>query len=215
MFDPLYWLAFFSAAVALTVSPGPDVIYVLSRTVAQGRKIGLASVAGVGTGALIHSVAAAVGLSAILATSAAAFTVVKILGAGYLIYLGIKALLSAGNAVEPDTRALVRVTGWQAFRQGVLIDVLNPKVAIFFMAFLPQFLRPQYGHEGLQLAGLGVLIVVVGVITDTCFVLVAARATVFFRGSPRASVWLNRAVGTVLVALGLRLAMGRSTDGLT
>lgn len=207
MFDPLYWLAFFSAAIALTVSPGPDILYVLSRTVAQGRKIGLASVAGVGTGALIHAFGAAVGLSAILATSAAAFTVVKFVGAGYLIYLGIKALRSAGAAVEPDARALLRVTAWQAFRQGVLIDVLNPKVAIFFMAFLPQFLRPQFGSEGLQLAGLGGLIVMVGVITDTCFVLAAARATAFFRGSPRASVWLNRTLGTVLVALGLRLAM--------
>jgi RhtB (resistance to homoserine/threonine) family protein len=207
MFDPLYWLAFFSAAVALTVSPGPDILYVLSRTVAQGKKIGLASVAGVGAGALIHACAAAVGLSAILATSAAAFTVVKLLGAGYLIYLGIKALRSSGAMAQPIERTLPRVTAWQAFRQGVLIDVLNPKVAIFFMAFLPQFLRPQLGNEGLQLAGLGVLVVVVGIVTDTCFVLAAAKATAFFRDSPRASVWLNRMLGTVLVALGLRLAL--------
>ena len=105
---------------------------------------------------MIHAFGAAVGLSAILATLAAAFTVVKFVGAGYLIYLGIKALRSAGAAVEPDARALLRVTAWHAFRQGVLIDVLNLKVAIFFMAFLPQFLRPQFGSEGLQLAGLGV-----------------------------------------------------------
>ncbi len=207
MIDYVYWLTFFSAAIALTVSPGPDVLYVLSRTVAQGRKIGLASVAGVGTGAMIHAFAAAVGLSAILATSAVAFTVVKLLGAAYLIYLGIMALRSAGTSSQPDERTLPRVTAWQAFRQGVLIDVLNPKVAIFFMAFLPQFLRPQYGNEGLQLAGLGFLIVVVGVVTDTCFVLAAAKATAFFRQRPRASVWLDRTLGTMLVALGLRLAL--------
>jgi RhtB (resistance to homoserine/threonine) family protein len=207
MVDSTYWLVFFSAALALNLSPGPDLVYILGRTVAQGRRIGLASSAGVCTGAFVHVVAAALGLSALLATSALAFNVVKYLGAAYLIYLGIKAFRSAGTTFEANDVAKPAVSAWSAFRQGVLVDVLNPKVAVFFMAFLPQFVRPESGNITMQLLLLGTLIIAVAIVVESVFVLAAARTTGFFRTHPRASVWLDRMLGSVLIGLGVRLAL--------
>ena len=203
-----YWLVFFTAAVALNVSPGPDLIYILSRTIAQGVKVGLASAAGVCSGAIFHVLAAAFGLSAILAASATAFTVVKYVGAAYLIYLGVQALKSKGSTLEfAAQKESVTVTPWQAFRQGVLVDVLNPKAAIFFMAFLPQFVRPEHGNSSIQLVVLGLLVILVAIIIESLFVLAAARSTHFFRRNPKASVWLDRILGTIFVSLGIRLAL--------
>lgn len=207
--DLSYWLVFLSAALALNLSPGPDLIYILSRTIAQGRRIGIASALGVCTGALAHVLAAAAGVSAVLATSALAFTVVKYVGAAYLIYLGVQALRSAGSRFAPSTTAPAAGSAWQAFRQGVLIDVLNPKVAIFFMAFLPQFVRPEVGSTMAQLVGLGALVIVVAIVVETAFVLTAARATEFFRSHRRASVWLDGLLGSVLIGLGVRLALSQ------
>jgi RhtB (resistance to homoserine/threonine) family protein len=203
-----YWLVFFTAAVALNVSPGPDLIYILSRTIAQGPKVGLASSAGVCSGAIVHVLAAAFGLSAILAASATAFTIVKYIGAAYLIYLGIQALKSRGNTLELTAQKETdTVTPWQTFRQGVLVDVLNPKAAIFFMAFLPQFVRPDHGNSSAQLVVLGLLVILVAIIIESLFVLVAARSTNFFRRNPKATVWLDRALGTIFISLGIRLAL--------
>ena len=206
--DLNYWLVFLTAAVALNVSPGPDLNYILSRTIAQGTKVGLASAAGVCSGAIVHVLAAAFGLSAILAASALAFTIVKYVGAAYLVYLGVQAFRSRGSALELGVqKELVVVSPWQAFRQGVLVDVLNPKVAIFFMAFLPQFVRPGHGNSTVQLVVLGVLVILVAIIIEAFFVLAAARSTSFFRRNPEATVWLDRALGTVLLTLGIRLAL--------
>ncbi len=207
MIDLHYWLVFLGAALALNLSPGPDLIYVLSRTVAQGTKVGMASAAGVWTGAFVHVLAAAFGLSAILMTSAEAFTVVKHIGAAYLIYLGIQALRSRGTTVDFSVNQSPGMSPAQAYRQGVLVDVLNPKVAVFFMAFLPQFVRPGHGHPSLQLVVLGALIIVVAVPVETLFVMAASRTTRFFRSHPGASVWLDRLLGTILITLGLRLAL--------
>lgn len=202
-----YWLLFLSAALALSISPGPDLLYILSRTVAQGVKVGAASAIGVCTGALIHVMAAALGLSALLATSALAFSAVKYVGAAYLIYLGIQALRSSGGRLQLERSTVLSATPMQAFRQGVLVDALNPKVAIFFMAFLPQFVRPEHGNAALQLIGLGVLVILVGMVVELSFVFLAARATRFFREHRRASVWLDRLFGSILVGLGVRLAL--------
>lgn len=206
MIDLNYWMVFFGAALALNLSPGPDLIYVLSKTVAQGTKVGLASAAGVWTGAFVHVLAAAFGLSAILMASAEAFTVVKHAGAAYLIYLGIQALRSRGTAIDASLNGTPAVSPAQAFRQGVLVDVLNPKVAVFFMAFLPQFVRPDHGNPSLQLVGLGALIIVVAIPIETLFVVAASRTTLFFRRHPGVSLWLDRMLGTVLITLGIRLA---------
>ncbi len=202
-----YWLLFFSAAFAINISPGPDIIYILSRTIAQGRKIGIASSLGVCSGALVHVCAAAIGLSAILATSATAFSIVKYIGAAYLIYLGIKALCSKGSTFDLPGKKEKEITAWKAFRQGAMVDILNPKVAVFFMAFLPQFVRPELGHDGLQILCLGVLVILVAVVVESCIVLTAAQTTNFFRRNRRCSVWLDRFMGSVLIGLGIRLAL--------
>lgn len=210
--DISYWLVFFTAALALNLAPGPDLMFVLSRTVTQGRRVGLASAAGVSTGALVHVAAAAFGLSAVLATSAVAFAAVKWIGAGYLIYLGIQTLRKGGTANIHASLQESRVTPLQAFRQGVLVDLLNPKVALFFMAFLPQFVRPGYGSAPMQLLWLGVLVIAVAITVDSSFVLIAYRTTGYLRRHPKASVWLDRLLASIFIGLGLRLAFSRQTS---
>ncbi len=204
-----YWLLFFSTAFILNITPGPDLIYILSRTIAQGKKIGIASSIGVCTGALFHVFAAALGLSAILATSALAFTIVKIIGAFYLFYLGFKSIFSAGTSIDFSNEDKPNVSTWQAFKQGVLIDILNPKVAIFFMAFLPQFIRTGEGHASVQIIILGFLVILVASFVEIVFVLIAGRTTDFFRTNKRMSVYLDRALGSVFIGLGIRLALTR------
>ncbi|MGC3874525.1 LysE family translocator [Halomonas sp. GXIMD04776] len=207
MIDLGYWSVFLGAAIVLNISPGPDLIYILSRTIANGRRIGIASSLGVCSGAFVHVVAAAAGISAILMTSAVAFMVVKYIGGAYLIYLGIQALRSSGASFDAARVSKKPVTAWRAYKQGVMIDVLNPKVAIFFMAFLPQFVRADAGPVALQLILLGLAVNIIAVIIECSIVLLAARTTTFFRNSSRLSKWLDRVLGTVLVALGVRLAL--------
>ena len=202
-----YWLLFFSAAFALNLSPGPDLIYILTRTVAQGKKVGMASSLGVGVGALVHVFAAALGLSAILATSAVAFSIVKYIGAAYLIFLGIKSFLTAGRKFQAPSARMPRISPWLAFKQGVLVDVLNPKVAIFFMAFLPQFVRHDLGHASVQIILLGILVILMGIVVELAFIIAAGQTTRFFRENPKISVLLDRVVGTVFIGLGIRLAL--------
>ena len=206
MSDPAFWLVFFLAALALNLSPGPDLLFVLSRTLSGGRRVGVASACGVCSGALVHVAAAALGLSAILATSALAFAVVKYVGAVYLLYLGIQALRSAGGT-QLSVKPVPRASAWQAYRQGILVDILNPKAAIFFMAFLPQFVRPDQGPVALQLLGLGVLVVLVAIVVECSLVLLAARATSALRGNRRLSQWLDRVLGSMLIGLAIRLGL--------
>lgn len=208
-----YWLLFFSAAFAINISPGPDMIYILSRTISQGRKIGIASSLGVCSGAMVHVFAAALGLSAILATSAVAYGVVKYIGAAYLIYLGIQALRSKALSFDMPQKKEAETTAWQAYRQGALTDILNPKVAIFFMAFLPQFVRPELGHHAAQIIVLGLLVNLVAIPVEFCIVFTAAGTTGFFRKHRSFSVWLDRILGSVLIGLGLRLALSENHKG--
>ena len=207
-----YWLLFFSAAFAINISPGPDMIYILSKTIAQGKKIGIASSLGVCSGALVHVFAAALGLSAILATSAIAFSIVKFLGGAYLIYLGIQALRSKGISFEMPDKKKADTTAWKAFRQGALVDILNPKVAIFFMAFLPQFVRPELGHNSAQIIILGVLVDLVAIPVEFFLVFSAAQTTGFFRNNRKLSIWLDRIMGSVLIGLGVRLALTENNN---
>ncbi len=198
---------FFSAALAINLSPGPDLIYILSKTIAGGRKVGIASSLGVCSGAMVHVFAAALGLSAILATSAVAFSVVKYAGAAYLIYLGIRALRSKGSTFDTLDATTQKTTPWQAFKQGALVDILNPKVAIFFMAFLPQFVRSELGHTSVQIIILGSLVILVAIVVECIIVLAAAQTTNFFRKNRKFSIWLDRILGSVLIGLGIRLAL--------
>ena len=204
-----YWLVFFTAALAINISPGPDLIYILTRTIARGRKIGVACAAGLWTGAMVHVSAAALGLSAILAASAVAFNTVKYIGAAYLIYMGIQAFRGSGARGFPETleENSRQASVFKAFRQGAMIDILNPKVAVFFMAFLPQFVRPELGHGSIQIFLLGSLVIAVAIPVELFVVFTAAGTTGFFRDNPRFSTLLDRLSGTVLIGLGIRLAL--------
>jgi len=208
MFDYtlLHWTAFFTAAVLLNLSPGPDIAFILGQTAKGGRSAGFAAMFGIWTGAFGHVLMAAVGLSAILATSAAAFSVVKWAGAAYLIWLGIKALRSRGGSFISEAGPGGR-TGWRIYRQGILVSVLNPKVAIFFLAFLPQFVVAGAGPVWAQLFLHGSLIIAVAALIEPPLVIAGASLARAIRNSRTLGLWLDRGLGTLFVALGVRLAL--------
>jgi threonine/homoserine/homoserine lactone efflux protein len=198
---------FLLAAVALAVVPGPAVAYIVTQSIDQGRRAGLVSALGVASGGLVHVAAATVGLSALIASSATAFTVVKLVGAAYLILVGIRRILS-GDSDEPERRVL-RVPLRRVYRQGVIVNVLNPKTALFFLAFLPQFVDPDRGAVWPQVALLGVIFVSVAVLSDMTYALVSdAIAGRIRRTGTGAKVrrWLT---GGVFVALGVTAAVAR------
>lgn len=211
MFDCEFWLMFAGVAVALNVAPGPDVLYILTKTISGGRKVGFASSLGVCTGALFHVFLAAVGISAILMTSELAFAVVKYIGAAYLLYLAVQAFRSTGRGLDVMAGGARKESAWAAFRQGVLIDILNPKVAIFFMAFLPQFLREGYGSTSSQLIHLGIVVILIAIVVEGLYVLAADKIAGKFRQDRRYGIWLERVVGTVFVGLGVKLAVSTNT----
>ncbi len=191
---------FAAASVAMLLIPGPAVLYILNRSVSDGREVGLAAVAGLELGNLVHALAAAAGLSAVLATSATAFNTVKWLGAGYLVYVGVRTLVRPVAPIDADKPG---VSMRRAFGQGVVVNVLNPKVALFFLSFLPQFIRPEDGNAGMQALVLGLVFVGLGCITDGTYSLVASSLRgVLLRG--RALPFVQRYVaGTVFIGLGL------------
>jgi threonine/homoserine/homoserine lactone efflux protein len=203
------FLVFLAAAVLLNVSPGADHVFILGRTLAQGRRAGFLSSWGVCSGAMIHVLAAAFGVSAILATSATAFAIVKYAGAAYLVWLGLRTLASRGLALPTDGTQLVPVSGWAIYRQGLVVDLLNPKVAIFFMAFLPQFVDPALGSAALQMIALGGIVIAIALAWEACLIFGAGALSARLRTQPAIARWINRICGATFVGLGLRLAMER------
>ncbi len=198
-----YWL-FLGTGVLLNLTPGQDTLYILGSSIASGRRIGLASALGISTGCIMHTIAAALGLSAILTTSTSAFIAVKLIGAAYLIYLGVRALIARPDAILPlqdSTRAR------SAFRRGVLTNVLNPKVALFFLALLPQFIDSDSPTKIAAFIVLGMSFVATGTVWCLLLAVGAARIRRFFIEHPRALTRLSRASGALFVFLGLRLAM--------
>jgi threonine/homoserine/homoserine lactone efflux protein len=193
-------ITFAIASLALLLIPGPAVIYILNRSVSDGREAGLAAVAGLELGNLIHVIAASAGLSAVLATSAAAFNVVKWLGAGYLVFVGVRTLLSRPAALDGDPFVVSRR---RSFVQGIVVNVLNPKVALFFLSYLPQFIDPDNGAAWTQALVLGSIFVLIGCLTDGTYALTAsALRSVLLSG--RTLPFVQRYVaGTVFIALGL------------
>ena len=189
------------AAFALIIIPGPAVLYIVSQSVGQGRAGGLAAVLGVEIGAFVHVAGAALGVSAILASSATAFSVLKLAGGAYLIVLGIRRLLerdSESQLVTGRTRPLGAI-----FRQGVIVNALNPKTALFFLAFLPQFVDPDKGHVGLQAAVLGVVWVLIATVCDAVWAIGSGSLVGLLRTSARARQIERRASGGILIGLGV------------
>ncbi len=208
MFDYsiLHWTTFLTAAVLLNLSPGPDIAFILGQTVRGGRKSGFAAMFGIWTGAFGHVLMAAAGLSIILATSAVAFSVVKWAGAAYLIWLGISALRSGGGSfVSENTKTGQTMSA--IYKQGAMVGLLNPKVAVFFLAFLPQFVVEGAGPVWAQLFLHGTLIIVVAGLIEPPLVIAGEKLTSKLRGNPSIGKWMDRTLGTIFIALGIRLAL--------
>jgi threonine/homoserine/homoserine lactone efflux protein len=197
------------AALAILAVPGPAVVYIVTRSIHQGRAAGIASVLGIHVGTLVHLTAATAGLSAILVSSASAFTVVKLLGALYLVAIGIRTLLGRGDAGAADTQRAPRRRR-RDFAEGVVVNVLNPKTALFFLAFLPQFVDPSHGRAWLQILVLGLTFMGLGLVTDSIWALAAGTAGETLRRSRRWALVQRYVSGGVFVGLGLVTALSGS-----
>ena len=208
MIDPSTLWLFSLAALALLVVPGPAVLYIVGQAIDGGRKAGLVSMLGIQTGGLVHVLAAAVWISALIASSATAFTVVKLAGAAYLVVFGVLTLLRR-EPVDPATEAPAERTSSRRYLQGIVVNVLNPKTALFFLAFLPQFVDEDAGRVGLQVLVLGLVFLTLAVVSDGAWALAAGTAGEWLRhhhGFLRARRYVS---GTVFVALGVLTAFAR------
>jgi threonine/homoserine/homoserine lactone efflux protein len=204
--DPANLTLFVLAALAIAVSPGPGIFYVAARSLAGGRSEGLASSFGTGLGGLVHVAAGAIGVSALVLASAEAFALLKIAGAAYLVWLGIKTMREA--RIDIDIRA--EPTGARrAFREGIVVEALNPKTAAFFLAFLPQFVDPAAGPVWLQFLLLGLVSVILNTAADVVVVVVASRARSMAVARPSLLQRLRQGAGLAISSLGLALLFAR------
>jgi RhtB (resistance to homoserine/threonine) family protein len=202
---------FLFSCVLLNITPGQDSMYIIGRSVAQGRSAGIFSVLGIMSGVLIHTLFAALGLSVILTTSSVAFGIIKYLGAAYLIWLGVGFLRSKGNQANPAAEEKTRrLRPWKVYRQGVLTNVLNPKVALFFLSFLPQFVDTQAGFAFLSFMTLGLIFFATG--TIWCLILVFGSSWIAkrFRTSTTMGGYLRKVTGLLFVGLGIKLALSQA-----
>jgi threonine/homoserine/homoserine lactone efflux protein len=210
MFGTQHFWLFVASGLLLNLTPGQDTFYVVSRSMAQGRAAGLWSVLGIASGSVVHTLAAACGLSAILATSAHAFTVVKFAGAGYLVYLGVKMLFQRSSAPADDAAPMPpREKPWAIYRAGMLTNLLNPKVALFFLAFLPQFVAPGAASRVGAFLFLGSVFVFNGTLWCLVLVLFASALSGRLRRSASGARRLRQATGVVFLGLGARLALSK------
>jgi len=200
-----HWATFFTAAILLNLSPGPDMAFILGQTAKRGVRSGFSAMFGIWTGAFMHVIFAALGLSAILATSAVAFSAVKLIGAAYLVWLGIQALRSKGSKMSVNGQ--VAQKGYmKIFKQGFLVAVLNPKVTIFFLAFLPQFVEAGAGSVSAQLFLHGSLIIVVAAFIEPPLILIGGKLAGYLDNNTHVSRWMDRGLGALFIGLGVKLA---------
>ncbi|MDY0361939.1 MAG: LysE family translocator [Desulforegulaceae bacterium] len=204
-YSATHWAAFFSAAFLLNLCPGPDMAFILGQTAKGGVKSGFSAMFGIWTGALFHVSFAAMGLSAIIATSAIAFSSIKWIGAFYLIWIGIQAMTSKGETLqvknEPHLKNLKKI-----FKQGMFVSILNPKVAIFFLAFLPQFVETGAGPASMQLFLHGFLIIVVAAFVEPPLVLAGGKLAGCLAANTKISKWMDKSLGLLFIWLGIKLA---------
>jgi threonine/homoserine/homoserine lactone efflux protein len=200
---------FISAALVMLLVPGPAVLYIVARSVEQGRLAGFVSDLGIHTATLVHVAAAALGLSAVLAASALAFSVVKYAGAAYLVWLGLKKIF--GRIEAPDLNVILQDRRYaRLFRDGFIVNLLNPKTALFFLAFLPQFVEASRGHVAMQIAFLGLLFTLLGFITDGCYTLAAGTAGNWLKRSRGYTAVERYVSGILFIGLGLTAAFAGS-----
>jgi RhtB (resistance to homoserine/threonine) family protein len=201
---------FLIAVFLLNVTPGPDTAYIVGRSVAQGRGAGIVSALGISAGCIVHTLACAFGLTAILAASATAFTVIKIAGAIYLIYLGVRLIFArhddAQTAQADDSGKATPKSLGQLFAQGFVTNVLNPKVVLFFVSFFPQFVAADSPHKTLAFLTLGIVFIAMSTVWNGFVAWIAGSVTERFAGKSGVKKWLDRGVGGAFVGLGIKLA---------
>lgn len=212
MFGIENYLGFIIAAILLNLTPGTDSMYIITRSISHGTKAGFYSVLGITSGTLVHTLLASLGLSVLLAKSPMAFMLVKYIGAGYLCYLGLKMIISKKEPLiasslqeEGNSVSSKQSNNWQIYKQGVLTNVLNPKVALFFLAFFPQFVDPNYAYGMLSFLILGLTFASTGLVWCLCLALLASVLSKRLRGNPSFETILNKISGTVFVGMGVKL----------
>ncbi len=207
MFGITNFEAFILAGIILNLTPGADTMYILGRSISQGKKAGTLSALGIATGALIHCIFAALGLSVILAKSALAFEIVKYVGAAYLIYLGIKMLITKKDENFELKENNKQINYRKVYFSGILTNVLNPKVALFFLAFLPQFINPKYSQSFLPFLILGLTFVTTGTIWCLTLAMFSSKLSNTIRKNYKIKKWLDKTTGGIFIALGIKLAL--------
>lgn len=201
---------FFGAALVLLVVPGPSVLYIVTRSVDQGRRAGLVSALGVGVGSLVHLTAAVLGISALLVSSATAFMIVKYAGAVYLFVLGVRTFVARGPIEAGAPRPPLPLR--RVFSQGVVVNALNPKTALFFLAFFPQFIDPDRGSVAIQTLLFGGMFTALGIVSDSTYAMVAGTVGGWLRGNARFARRQRAVVGSVFIGLGVTTALA-GTEG--
>jgi threonine/homoserine/homoserine lactone efflux protein len=205
MIDLTTLVTYVAVVLGFVFIPGPATLLTVARATSSGTRVGLATGVGIAAGDMIHSFTAVIGISAIVAASALLFSIIKYIGAAYLVYLGIRAILHK-TAADMATAGLP-ISAGKAFRQAILAEVLNPKTALFFLAFLPQFVRPENGSVMLQLTILGIVFVLLGLVSTAIFAICAGVLGNFLRRNPTVLKWQGKVVGGIYCALGVRLAL--------
>ncbi len=199
------YVGFVIAGVVLNLTPGADTMYILTRSVSQGGRAGIYSVLGITTGGLIHTTLAAFGLSMILAKSALAFNIIKYVGVAYLVYLGIKMIIEKNNLFENNAQVMGKTDLFKIYRQGLLTNVLNPKVALFFISLLPQFINPHYADGPVPFLILGVTFMTTGTIWCLILAYSASFITKTLRNNDRIGKFMQKLSGFIFIALGIKI----------
>ncbi len=208
MFGISNFETFLIAAIILNITPGADTMYILGRSISQGKKAGILSALGISAGSLIHCIVAAFGLSVIIATSAIAFGIIKYLGAGYLIVLGVKVLMKKSNKeFEFEKLNPKKTSNWNIFVSGILTNILNPKVALFFLAFLPQFINANNTTNALPFIVLGLTFIATGTIWCLALAWFSAKLSSKIRKNYKIKTSLDKITGGIFIALGVKLAL--------
>ncbi len=206
MIDQATLITYVAIVLGFVFIPGPATLLTVARATTSGTRVGIATGAGITAGDIFHTLLAVVGISAIIATSAILFSIIKYLGAAYLIYLGIKAIIEKAPTFLGG-KGQMPITAPQAFRQAILAEMLNPKTALFFLAFLPQFVKPENGSVVAQLSTLGVVFALIGFFSTIVFAVSAGVLGNFLRRNPKVLKWQGKVVGSIYCALGLRVAL--------
>lgn len=204
------YLGFIIAGIIMNLTPGADTIYIITRSIAQGKKAGIYSVLGIGSGAIIHIILAGFGLSVILAKSILLFNIIKWIGASYLIYLGVRMLLDKSKLFADEKTEFEKTALWKIYRQGFITNVLNPKVAIFFLSLLPQFIKPEYVDSSIPFLILGLTFLTTGTIWCLFLAYSASFMTDTLRKNDRIGEIMKKVSGFVFIGLGLQLLIKRN-----